>query len=121
MYDVSEFSTRAGANVPSTIAAVGTERGAWGSAVTVTVRRGSGSPASTMLRMNRSIGPPRTHQTPNESGCGGAALENGGGADGVGHVVCHLGHGRSTRTMTLSAQTPRSRARRSFSRTHRSW
>jgi hypothetical protein len=54
--EVSEFSTRAGVKVPSTIAAVGTTRGTWGSAVTVTVRPACGSPASTMLRRNRSSG-----------------------------------------------------------------
>ncbi len=53
MNDVNEFSTRAGANLPSTIAAVGTDRGTWGSAVTVTGVPATGSPASTMLRMNR--------------------------------------------------------------------
>ena len=47
------LSMRAGAKVPSTIAAVGTERGTWGSAVTVTVAPGFGSPASPTLRMNR--------------------------------------------------------------------
>jgi hypothetical protein len=51
--EVSEFSMRAGENVPSTTAAAGTERGTWGSAVTATVRRASGRPASTTLRMNR--------------------------------------------------------------------
>jgi hypothetical protein len=51
--DVMALSMRGGEKVPSTIAAVGTERGTWGSAVTETVAPGFGSPASMTLRMNR--------------------------------------------------------------------
>lgn len=97
------------------IAAVGTEPDTWGSAATVTVRRGSGRPASVTPRRNLSSG--RLGRSAAYTNPVAAAQHwlRGGGANGV------VPHGASTRTMTLSAHTPRSRARRSFSRTHRSW